>query len=288
MRRVFPVQGYTGAVALHWGQVAGGSDLMAPAGLPVLAMTDGVVLDAGWGEVGGWNVTYQGDDGLTYYCAHLDREPAVSAGQRVVAGTYLAGVGDTGNAAQAGPHLHIGIGPEIVRGTGPYGGTGGDFDAVGLLRAALAGDIKPSAIPGFDFDVAEQVILAATRVGLPPLLMLGLAHSEGGLKRPFRSASTAGATARTRSTRSPIQVPHQSIGGKPTMSSQTRRSSVGGSRRSRHTEAGRYGGSTTTPSSATGRRTPSAPTHGPMRRRTTVLATHLTRLSCSSGNSSAG
>ena len=117
----------------------------------------------------------------------LDRQPAVSDGQRVRCGDYLAGVGDTGNAAQAGPHLHIGIGPEIVRGTGPYGGTGGDFDAVGLLRAALAGAAEPAAIPGFDFDVAEQAIANATWAGLPPLLMLALAHGAGGLKRPFPS-----------------------------------------------------------------------------------------------------
>ena len=185
MSRVFPVQGYTGDVPLHWNEVPGGSDLFAPAGTPVLAMTSGVILSAGWNDVGGWNVTQQGDDGLLYYYAHLDRQPAVWEGERVSAGTYLGGVGNTGNATQTAPHLHIGIGPEIVRGMGPSGGTGGDFDAVGLLREALTAAAAVVAIPGFDYDVVEIVARENETIRLPFLLLLALAHGRGGLKRPF-------------------------------------------------------------------------------------------------------
>ena len=140
---VFPVQGYKGKVDLHWGQDRGGSDIFAAPGTPVVAMTDGQVIAAGYNDIGGWNVTIQGSDGLTYYMAHLIDQPKVQAGQQVTAGTLLGGVGDTGNAKGTGAHLHIGIGPEIVRGTGPTGGSGKNFDAVSHLTRALEGGNMP-------------------------------------------------------------------------------------------------------------------------------------------------
>ena len=136
--RVFPVQGYTGQVDYHWGAVKGGSDLFAPRGTPVVAMEPGKVLEAGSNAVGGNSVLIQGDDGLQYYYAHLDAAPSVKVGQQVTAGTFLGPVGDTGDAKGRGTHLHIGIGPDIRLGADKYGGTGGDYDAVGLLRSTLA------------------------------------------------------------------------------------------------------------------------------------------------------
>jgi hypothetical protein len=40
-------------------------------------------------------------------------------------------------------------------------------------------------IPGYDYDVALAVIEEAVAQQLPPLLLLALAHGEGGLRRPF-------------------------------------------------------------------------------------------------------
>lgn len=134
---VFPVVGYRGNVALHHGSVAGGSDIMAPAGSPVVAMRGGTVTAAGSGGPGGNWVQIQGDDGLAYYYAHFQAPAAVRQGQQVQAGQQIGAVGNTGNAASTPPHLHIGIGPSIVSGVGPTGGTGGDFNAVQLLRGAL-------------------------------------------------------------------------------------------------------------------------------------------------------
>lgn len=136
---LFPVVGYRGRVGLHWGEDAGAADLFAEVGTPIQAMTDGTVVSAGWSDIGGWNVTLQGDDGLTYYMAHMYDKPLVGQGQRVAAGTQLGGVGDTGNAKGTGTHLHIGIGPEIQRGTGPRGGSGANFNANQFLTDALAG-----------------------------------------------------------------------------------------------------------------------------------------------------
>jgi murein DD-endopeptidase MepM/ murein hydrolase activator NlpD len=130
----FPVQGYQGEIGLHHGSNRGGSDIFAPRGTPVVAMRGGTVSSAGTDGVGGNNVLIQGDDGLIYYYAHMDQAPMVEPGAKVAAGQQLGVVGDSGNAKGTGPHLHMGIGPEIVRGVGPAGGTGGDFDAVGLLQ----------------------------------------------------------------------------------------------------------------------------------------------------------
>lgn len=135
----FPVQGYQGKIELHHGSNRGGSDIFAPRGTPVMAMRDGTVVDAGTSGVGGNNVLIQGDDNLMYYYAHMDQTPLVQTGQKVEAGQQLGAVGDSGNAKGTGPHLHIGIGPSIVNGVGPAGGTGGDFDAVGLLNQVLQG-----------------------------------------------------------------------------------------------------------------------------------------------------
>lgn len=159
--RAFPVQGYQGAVDPHWGENRGGADLFANPGTPVLATSGGQVVSAGWGDIGGWNVTIQGDDGLQYYYAHLDQQPLVQAGQRVTTGARIGGVGDTGNAKGTGAHLHLGIGPSIVRGTGPAGGTGGDFDATTLLQQTLAGG---NAMP-------EETRPAPPRVTVNPELM---------------------------------------------------------------------------------------------------------------------
>lgn len=146
----FPVQGYQGQVQLHWGEDRGASDIFAPAGTPVVAMVDGTIESAGYSEIGGNNVTLRGKDGNLYYMAHLIGTPLVKAGQQVTQGTPLGGVGDTGNAKGKGAHLHIGIGPSIISGTGPKGGSGANFDAVGLLQNTLAGNAtyNPTTMTG--------------------------------------------------------------------------------------------------------------------------------------------
>ncbi len=149
----FPVQGYGGQVALHWGSHQGAADLFAAPGTPVVAAMGGRVTGAGFNSIGGNYVFVRGSDGNEYYYAHLDRTPAVRAGQNIETGTYLGGVGDTGNARGTGAHLHFGAGRSILNGTGPAGGAGADFDAVGMLRATLQSGGRPA---GRDEHVANQ------------------------------------------------------------------------------------------------------------------------------------
>lgn len=141
-RYVFPVQGYTGTVPLHWGTHPGGSDLFAMRGTPVLAIADGVVVyRTEWSGIGGNSLQIQhtNGDGLESYYAHGDEAPRPRMGQAVKAGEQITTVGDSGNAASAGPHLHFGMGVDISDGSGPGGGCGTDFDAVTFLRQLLTG-----------------------------------------------------------------------------------------------------------------------------------------------------
>lgn len=136
----FPVQGYgESKVPLHHGSHAGAADLFAPRGTPVVAMLGGTVTKVGNGGAGGNTVTIKGDDGNEYYYAHLEGAAMVKQGQRVERGQQLGGVGDSGNAKGTGTHLHLGVGPHILNGTGPAGGAGSDgFNLNGLLNQVLA------------------------------------------------------------------------------------------------------------------------------------------------------
>lgn len=139
----FPLATFAGLIGLHWGSDKGASDLFAPIGTKVRAITAGVVESAGYSEIGGNNVAIKGADGLTYYYAHLRDLPLVKAGQAVTSGQEIGAVGQTGNAAGTDPHLHIGIGYGIQSGTGPTGGSGIGFDAVAFLQKLLLGIVDP-------------------------------------------------------------------------------------------------------------------------------------------------
>jgi murein DD-endopeptidase MepM/ murein hydrolase activator NlpD len=82
-----------------------GIDFPAAAGTPVVAATDGVVVDAGWRD-GGWGriVELEHDQGVTTLYAHLS-QVLVKPGRRVSRGTTVGLAGQTGDAT--GPHLHF-------------------------------------------------------------------------------------------------------------------------------------------------------------------------------------
>jgi len=92
-------------------------DIMAPAGTPVLAATDGTIEKLFDSDNGGLTI-YQFDTGRThsYYYAHLQRYAAgLREGDPVRRGEVIGYVGSSGNASPGAPHLHFGIfllGPE--------------------------------------------------------------------------------------------------------------------------------------------------------------------------------
>ncbi|KAA3637643.1 MAG: hypothetical protein DWP92_07455 [Armatimonadetes bacterium] len=85
-----------------------GTDLMARNGTELVAMTSGKVrLNSH--SLGGKQVYVYGDDGITYYYAHLSKwVSGMNTGDRVNKGQTVGFVGDTGNA-RGTPHLHLGM-----------------------------------------------------------------------------------------------------------------------------------------------------------------------------------
>jgi murein DD-endopeptidase MepM/ murein hydrolase activator NlpD len=83
-----------------------GVDFGAPAGTPILAAADGVVVFRGWGGATGNLVRLSHPQlGLETGYAHMTRfEPSVTSGSRVRVGQVIGYVGSTGRST--GPHLH--------------------------------------------------------------------------------------------------------------------------------------------------------------------------------------
>ncbi|WP_376771225.1 M23 family metallopeptidase [Rhizomonospora bruguierae] len=124
-RYVFPVGGKPASYHhTHSGYKA--TDIFAGCGKPVLATTDGIVLEVSREDTysksgpqgpdnGGLSVSLLGDDGVRYYGSHLSKIVAgVNAGVRVRAGQHIGAVGRTGNANNV-CHLHYGISPPCAR-----------------------------------------------------------------------------------------------------------------------------------------------------------------------------
>lgn len=118
---VFPVQGKNGYSRQHHDYPA--SDIISPCGTPVVAPTDGVILEASlvdtWdpkvnsgGSRGGLSVSMLGADGVRYYGSHFGMIGAnINAGVRVRAGEKLGEIGKSGDARRSVCHIHFGISP---------------------------------------------------------------------------------------------------------------------------------------------------------------------------------
>ena len=86
-------------------------DIMAPAGTPVMAATDGEIVRLFQSERGGMTIYQMSPDKkLVFYYAHLQRyADGVEVGKFVRQGEVIAFVGDTGNAGTGNYHLHFSI-----------------------------------------------------------------------------------------------------------------------------------------------------------------------------------
>ncbi len=82
---------------------------------PVVSMTDGIVENKGWLELGGYRVGIRSKNGGYFYYAHLDSyADDIIEGGRVRAGQLLGYMGNTGYGPEGTTgmfdvHLHIGI-----------------------------------------------------------------------------------------------------------------------------------------------------------------------------------
>jgi murein DD-endopeptidase MepM/ murein hydrolase activator NlpD len=121
-----PVRPFRGArldFADSWGQARPGgrrhmgTDLFAFRGTPVVANVGGH-LEHRFGSIAGKAYYLRGDDGNSYYGAHLDALLAPPG--RIERGATIGTVGSTGNAEGTTPHLHFEIKPGGGTAVNPY------------------------------------------------------------------------------------------------------------------------------------------------------------------------
>lgn len=107
---VMPTHGiFTSNFGYRWGVLHAGIDLANSIGTPILAVSDGVVIDAGPTAGYGMWVKLRHADGTVTLYGHINTA-VVSVGQRVMAGDQIATMGNRGNST--GPHLHF----EVLQG----------------------------------------------------------------------------------------------------------------------------------------------------------------------------
>lgn len=102
---VMPTKGiFTSSFGYRWGVLHAGIDIANSIGTPILAVSDGVVIDAGpTAGYGAWVKLRHSDGTVTLY-GHVNTT-TVSVGQRVMAGDQIATMGNRGFST--GPHLHF-------------------------------------------------------------------------------------------------------------------------------------------------------------------------------------
>jgi len=116
---VFPVQGphgVRGAIGEYHaprsgGRIHEGFDVTAACGTRLVAVRNGRVLQRGFDPVlyGNFLLIHGEGERRSYFYAHLSRPPAVRSGEEVLEGEPVGHVGETGNAAGTGCHLHFEI-----------------------------------------------------------------------------------------------------------------------------------------------------------------------------------
>jgi peptidoglycan LD-endopeptidase LytH len=93
------------------GRVHEGFDVTAGCGTRLVAVRNGRVLRRGFDPVlyGNYVLIHGEGERRSYFYAHLSRPAAVRQGERVIEGERVGVVGETGNAAGTGCHLHFEI-----------------------------------------------------------------------------------------------------------------------------------------------------------------------------------
>ncbi|HWI65673.1 MAG TPA: peptidoglycan DD-metalloendopeptidase family protein [Symbiobacteriaceae bacterium] len=105
-----------------------GTDILAPTGTPIIAVSSGKIVRYGWNTLGGYRLTIELDEypGWRFYYAHMDRYAnGLYLGARVKAGQVIGYTGSTGEGPERTqgkfvPHLHFGIYRPDGKAVNPY------------------------------------------------------------------------------------------------------------------------------------------------------------------------
>ena len=124
---VFPVDGPHSYIndwgfARSGGRSHQGTDIMAARGTSAVAVVSGRIRRTAYGSgLGGTIIWLDGNNGTSYYYAHLDGiAGGISAGTSVAAGQTIGYVGNSGNARGGACHLHFEIHPGGGAAVDPY------------------------------------------------------------------------------------------------------------------------------------------------------------------------
>ncbi|HEU4362074.1 MAG TPA: M23 family metallopeptidase [Mycobacterium sp.] len=102
---VMPTRGlFTSNFGYRWGVLHGGVDIANAIGTPIVAASDGVVIEAGPSAGYGMLVKVRHSDGTVTMYGHVN-STTVGVGERVMAGDQIATMGNRGYST--GPHLHF-------------------------------------------------------------------------------------------------------------------------------------------------------------------------------------
>ena len=190
---VFPVVGATtysndfGAARAQGGHE--GNDLMAPRWTPVVAAEAGTVKIWTSSARAGCMLYLYGASGTTYLYIHLNNDrvgddgkggckpgiayaPGLKSGQKVAAGEMIAYVGDSGDAENAGTHVHFEVHP----------GDGGAVNPYPYLRKAKR--LLFAAAAGSPFTLALNGTVVEANDGSLELDVASLARYPGGQRIP--------------------------------------------------------------------------------------------------------
>ncbi|MFL5873698.1 MAG: M23 family metallopeptidase [Solirubrobacterales bacterium] len=93
------------------GRIHEGFDITAACGAELVAVRNGRILQRGFDPVlyGNYLLIHGEGERRSYFYAHLARPASVRPGARVIEGQQVGSVGETGNAAGTGCHLHFEI-----------------------------------------------------------------------------------------------------------------------------------------------------------------------------------
>jgi murein DD-endopeptidase MepM/ murein hydrolase activator NlpD len=150
----------------HRGRTHAAIDVYAKKGTPIVAPVSGTVKRVKTGNIGGNTVTLLGDDGITYYFAHMEYQSELTQGTQIGAGQHIGYVGNTGSASNTSPHLHMSM-KQGGKSINPKSFLDGSTNASGFFKARGAA-IEMGSDPDRQMEGMMNGMLERVSTGIVP------------------------------------------------------------------------------------------------------------------------